>query len=89
MFNILKIDSYRDGGTISIKCMMAVAWKEGTDGYYKTFRNYQDATEYYKEYYNTYYMSVDPYEESEEDKMVRLAREKAIERNKRIDSILV
>ena len=33
-------------------------------------------------------MSVDPYEESEEDKIVRLAREKAIERNKRIDSIL-
>ena len=30
MFNILKIDSYRDGGTISIKCMMAVAWKEVT-----------------------------------------------------------
>ena len=28
MLNILKIDSYRDGGTISIKCMMAVAWKE-------------------------------------------------------------
>ena len=65
-------------------------WYEvkGNDGYYKTFRNYQDATEYYKEYYNTYYMSVDPYEESEEDKIVRLAREKAIERNKRIDSIL-
>ena len=64
-------------------------WYEvkGTDGYYKTFRNYQDATEYYKEYYNTYYMSVDPYE-SEEDKIVRLAREKSIERNKRIDSIL-
>lgn len=61
-------------------------WYEvkGTDGYYKTFRNYQDATEYY----NTYYMSVDPYEESEEDKITRLAREKAIERNKRIDSIL-
>ena len=64
-------------------------WYEvkGTDGYYKTFRNYQDATEYQKEYYNTYYMSVDPYE-SEEDKIVRLAREKSIERNKRIDSIL-
>ena len=30
MFNILKIDSYRDGGTISIKCMMAVAWIEVT-----------------------------------------------------------
>lgn len=28
MLNISKIDSYRDGGTISIKCMMAVSWKE-------------------------------------------------------------
>ena len=28
MLNILKIDSYRDGGTISIKCIMAVSWKE-------------------------------------------------------------
>ena len=61
-------------------------WYEvkGTDGYYKTFKEYQHA----KDYYTTYYMSVDPYEESEEDKIVRLAREKAIERNKRIDSIL-
>ena len=56
----------------------------GTDGYYKTFRNYQDATEYY----NKYYYSIDPFEESEEDKIARLAREKAIERNKRIDLIL-
>lgn len=65
-------------------------WYEvrGTDGYYKTFRNYQDATEYCKEYYNKYYYSIDPFEESEEDKIARLAREKAIERNKRIDSIL-
>lgn len=65
-------------------------WYEvkGPDGYYKTFRNYQDATEYYKEYYNKYYFSIDPFDESEEDKIARLAREKAIERNKRIDSIL-
>lgn len=64
-------------------------WYEvkSSDGYYKTFRNYQDATEYYK-YYSKYYMSVDPIEESEEDKIARLAKEKAIERNKRIDSIL-
>lgn len=70
-------------------------WYEvkGDDGYYKTFRNYQKAhfernKEYYKEYYNKYYCSIDPFEESEEDKIARLAREKAIERNKRIDSIL-
>ena len=51
-------------------------WYEvkGTDGYCKTFKEYQHAKDYY--------------EESEEDKIVRLAREKAIERNKRIDSIL-
>lgn len=28
MLNISKIDSYRDGGTIGIKCLMAVSWKE-------------------------------------------------------------
>ena len=28
MFNISKIDSYRDGGTISIKCMVAISWRE-------------------------------------------------------------
>ena len=44
-------------------------------------------------YYSKYYMSVDTFDESEEDKIGsitkgRLAREKAIERNKRIDSIL-
>ena len=65
-------------------------WYEvkGCDGSYKTFRVYQDATEYYKESYGKYYYAIDPYEESEEDRVARLAREKAIERNKRIDSIL-
>jgi hypothetical protein len=61
---------------------------KGTDGYYKTFRNYQDATEYYKEYYSKYNYAIDPWEESEEDRIAREAREKAIRRNKRIDSIL-
>ena len=28
MLNISRIDSYRDGGTISIKCMMAISWRE-------------------------------------------------------------
>lgn len=28
MLNISNIDSYRDGGTIAIKCVMAVSWKE-------------------------------------------------------------
>jgi len=61
-------------------------WYEvkGADGYY----NYTDVTEYYKEYYNKYNYFIDTYKESEEDKIARLAREKAIERNKRIDSIL-
>ena len=52
-----------------------------TDGYCKTFKEYKD-------YYNKYYYSIDGFEESEEEKIARLAREKAIERNKRIDSIL-
>ena len=30
MLNISKIDSYRDGGTIAIKCVMSVSWKEVT-----------------------------------------------------------
>ena len=54
------------------------------DGYYKSFRSYQDATEYYSKYY----CSIDPFEESEEERITRLAREKAIERDKKIDSIL-
>ena len=28
MFNLKKIDTYRDGGTIAIKCVMSVRWKE-------------------------------------------------------------
>ena len=28
MLNISKIDSYRDGGTTSIKCQMAISWRE-------------------------------------------------------------
>ena len=28
MLNISKIDIYRDGGTISIKCVMVISWKE-------------------------------------------------------------
>lgn len=47
---------------------------------YKKFESYKRHVKYY--------MGVDPSEESEEDKIARLAREKAIERNKRIDSIL-
>ena len=60
---------------------------EGSDGC-KAFRRYQDATEYYKEPYGKYYYAIDPYEESEEDKVARIAREKALEREKKIDSIL-
>ena len=28
MFSLKKIDNYRDGGTIGIKCVMSVRWKE-------------------------------------------------------------
>lgn len=65
-------------------------WYEakGSDGYYKTFRSYQDATEYYKDQYNRYYYAIDPYEESEEDRIARISREKALEREKKIESIL-
>ena len=55
--------------------------------------NYMEEYDSYKKFESykrhvKYYMSTDPSEESEEDKTARLAREKAIERNKRIDSIL-
>ena len=59
-----------------------------SDGYHRTFRRYQDATEYYKELYGKYYYTIDPYEESEEDRAARIAREKALEREKKIESIL-
>jgi len=60
-------------------------WYEvkGDDGYHKSFRIYKDATDYYKDLYGKY-----PYEESEEDKAARIAREKALERENKIDSIL-
>jgi hypothetical protein len=62
-------------------------WYEvkGDDGYLKTFRKYQDAKEYYNERYSKYYYAIDPFEESEED---RIAREKALDRERKIDSIL-
>ena len=28
MFNLKKIDTYKDGGTIAINCVMSVRWKE-------------------------------------------------------------
>jgi hypothetical protein len=54
------------------------------DGSYKKFGSYDDA----KTWYSKYYMSIDPCEESEEDRIARQTREKAIKRNERIDSIL-
>ena len=51
---------------------------------YGNFEDYQNA----KDYYNTYRFAMDLYGESEESLAARAAREKAIERNKRIDSIL-
>jgi hypothetical protein len=57
---------------------------KSNDGYYKKFGSYEDV----KKWYSKYYMSIDSFEESEEDRIVREAREKAIRRNERIDSIL-
>jgi hypothetical protein len=53
------------------------------DSSYKRFGSYEDAVQYTK-----YYMSIDPWKESEEDRIAREAREKAIKRSERIDSIL-
>ena len=61
-------------------------WYEVKDS--ETFKIYQDATEYYKKQYSKYYYAIDPYEESKEEKAARIAREKALEREKKIDSIL-
>lgn len=57
------------------------------DGSYKKFGSYEDAKNW-NTYASKYYMSIDPLEESEEDRIAREAREKAIKRNERIDSIL-
>ena len=60
---------------------------KSNDGYYKKFGSYEDAKNW-NTYASKYYMSIDPCEESEEDRIAREAREKAIKRNERIDSIL-
>jgi hypothetical protein len=57
------------------------------DGSYKKFGSLEEAKNWYT-YASKYYMSIDPWEESEEDRIAREAREKAIRRNERIDSIL-
>jgi len=57
------------------------------DGYYKKFVSYEDAKKW-NTYASKYYTSIDPFEESEEDRITREAREKAIRRNQIIDSIL-
>ena len=54
------------------------------NGSYQKFGNIVDAHNYYTQYY----CSFDPFEESEEDNIARLAREKAIERDRKIDIIL-
>jgi hypothetical protein len=57
------------------------------DGSYKKFGSSEEAKNWYT-YASKYYMSIDPFEESEEDRIARDAREKSIRRNERIDSIL-
>jgi hypothetical protein len=54
---------------------------------YKKFGSSEESKNWYT-YASKYYMSIDPWEESEEDRIAREARENAIRRNKRIDSIL-
>ena len=53
------------------------------NGSYNNFVSYEDAVKYLK-----YYMSIDPWEESDEDKIDRLAREKAEERESKINMLL-
>ena len=57
------------------------------DGLYKKFGSSEEAKNWYT-YASKYYMSIDPFEESEEDRIARDAREKSIRRSERIDSIL-
>jgi hypothetical protein len=57
------------------------------DGSYKKFGSSEEAKNWYT-YASKYYMSIDPFEESEEDRIARDAREKSIRRSERIDSIL-
>ncbi len=57
------------------------------DGSYKRFGTYEEAKNWYS-YASKYYGSIDPWEESEEDRIARESREKAVKRNERIDSIL-
>jgi hypothetical protein len=54
------------------------------NGSYQKFGTYEDAKYYYSEYYGSF----DTFKESEEDRIARLAREKAIERDRKIDIIL-
>jgi hypothetical protein len=49
---------------------------------------YEECVNYKYNYKKNYYVSWDPLEESEEDKIARLAREKAEKRDKKIDLIL-
>jgi len=55
------------------------------DGYYKKFVSNDDT---WRAFASKYYTGIDPWEESEEDRIAREAREKAMRRNERIDSIL-
>jgi ABC-type uncharacterized transport system substrate-binding protein len=55
--------------------------------YAKKLYSYEDANNYYKNWDPKYYISID-YTESEEERIAREAREKAIRINERIDYVL-
>jgi hypothetical protein len=62
-------------------------YEVNVNGSYKKFEIYEDASKWYN-YASKYYVSIDPWEESEEDRIARLAREKAEERESKINMLL-
>jgi hypothetical protein len=68
-------------------------YEVNVNGSYNNFVSYEDAVKYIRERNDVvghvkYYISIDPWEESEEDKISRLAREKAEERESKINMLL-
>jgi hypothetical protein len=62
-------------------------YEVNVNGSYNNFVSYEDAVKYVK-YYISVDFEIDPWEESEEDKISRLSREKAEERESKINMLL-